>query len=122
MENQKRILIADDEKNIRLTVSRSLESLNYFIDTALNGEEALQKIKENPYDLLLLDLRMPGMSGMEVIEKLNEMNIKIKIVVISAHGTIETAVQAMKSGAADYIEKPFAPNDIRTVIQKVLGV
>jgi DNA-binding response OmpR family regulator len=119
MENTA-ILIVDDEKNIRLTLSQSLESLNLPLQTAVNGEEALQKLTGNEYSLILLDLKMPGMSGMQLLRKVREKWPKIRVIIITAHGTIESAVEAMKLGAVDFIQKPFTPAEIRELATKVL--
>lgn len=119
MENTA-ILIVDDEKNIRLTLSQALESLNLPIQTAVNGEEALQKLADNEYSLMLLDLKMPGMSGMQLLRKVRETWPKIRVIIITAHGTIESAVEALKLGAVDFIQKPFTPVEIRELVTKVL--
>jgi DNA-binding response OmpR family regulator len=119
MENTA-ILIVDDEKNIRLTLSQALESLNLPIQTAVNGEEALQKLAGNEYSLMLLDLKMPGMSGMQLLRKVREKWPKIRVIIITAHGTIESAVEALKLGAVDFIQKPFTPMEIRELATKVL--
>ncbi|HPS40368.1 MAG TPA: response regulator, partial [Candidatus Cloacimonadota bacterium] len=103
---KKRILIVDDEKNIRITLARSLTDANTDVDPVISAEEALDRLVLYQYDLVLLDLKLPGMSGLELIEKLNDMEIKAKIVVISAHGTVDTAVKCLKAGALDFIEKP----------------
>jgi len=103
------ILVVDDEKNIRLTLSQSLESLGVEIRTAVNGEEALQKLQEEDFSLILLDLKMPGMGGMEVLRRVRERWSKARVIIITAHGTIESAVEAMKLGAADFIQKTFQP-------------
>ena len=118
---QKPILVVDDEKNIRLTVSQSLKSLEVPTDTAENGEEALEKVEETDYGLILLDLRLPGMHGMEVLEKVSEIRPDIKVIIITAYGSVESAVKAMKQGAVDYIQKPFSPDEIRDLVSKVLG-
>jgi CheY-like chemotaxis protein len=114
------ILVVDDEKNIRLTLSQSLEPLGLPIQTAVNGEEALQKIEETEFGLLLLDLKMPGMEGMEVLHRVRERWPTIPVIIITAHGTIESAVDAMKMGAVDFIQKPFSPREIRELATKVL--
>jgi FixJ family two-component response regulator len=119
MENQS-ILIADDEKNIRLTLSQALELLGLPIKTAVNGEEALSKLKTEEYGLLLLDLKMPGMDGMEVLQRVREKWPKVRVIILTAHGTIEWAVEAMKLGAVDFIQKPFSPAEIREVVAQVL--
>ncbi|MBI1928291.1 response regulator [Candidatus Poribacteria bacterium] len=115
----KPILIVDDEKNIRLTLSQSLESLGLETDTAVNGEEALAKLKEKEFGLMLLDLKMPGMDGMEVLRRVRKIRPDIRIIMITAHGTIESAVEAMKLGAVDFIQKPFAPKEIRELVSQV---
>jgi DNA-binding response OmpR family regulator len=113
-------LIVDDEKNILLTLSQSLEVLQLETDTAINGEEALAKLKEREFGLILLDIRMPGMDGMEVLRQVREIRPDIGIIMISAYGTIELAVEAMKLGAVDFIQKPFSPEEVRTLVSRVL--
>jgi CheY-like chemotaxis protein len=117
---KKPILVVDDEKNIRLTLSQSLESLGFPIQTAVNGEEALQKLEEAEFGLLLLDLKMPGMDGMEVLHRVRDRWPTIPVIIITAHGTIEFAVDAMKLGAVDFIQKPFSPREIRELVLQVL--
>jgi DNA-binding response OmpR family regulator len=114
------VLIVDDEKNILLTLSQSLEVLQLETDTATNGEEALAKLKEKEFGLILLDIRMPGMDGMEVLRQVREIRPDIRIIMISAYGTIEVAVEAMKLGAVDFIQKPFSPEEIRALVSRVL--
>lgn len=114
----KRILIVDDEKNIRLTIEMSLKSMDLIVDQAISGEEALERLVMYHYDLVLLDLKLPGMSGMEVMEKLVELDIKTRVVIISAHGTIDLAVKMLKANALDFIEKPFSPDEIRKIVAK----
>jgi DNA-binding NtrC family response regulator len=118
--DKKSVLIVDDEKNIRLTLSQALEALELQIDTAINGEEALAKLEGRHFELILLDLKMPGMDGMEVLRRIRRMHPDIKVVIITAHGTIESATEAMKLGAVDFIQKPFAPREIRELVTKVL--
>jgi DNA-binding NtrC family response regulator len=115
-----KILIVDDEKNIRLTISQSLTDMDVETDTAVNGEEALSKLKDTDFALVLLDLRMPGMDGMEVLEKLRKDRPDIRVVIITAHGTIDSAVDAMKLGAVDFIQKPFTPKEIRHLVSKII--
>ena len=117
---KKRILLVDDEKNIRLTVSRSLNSESVEVDAVISAEEALERLALRQYDLMLLDLRLPGMSGSELIGQLAELGISVKTVVISAHGTIDSAVKLLKAGALDFLEKPFSPKEIRQVVAKYL--
>ena len=117
---EKSVLIVDDEKNILLTLSQSLEILQLETDTATNGEQALAKLKEKDFGLILLDLRMPGMDGMEVLRQVREIRPDIRIIMITAYGTIELAVEAMKLGAVDFIQKPFSPEEIRELVSRVL--
>jgi len=116
----KSVLIVDDEKNIRLTLSQSLEALEVVTETAANGEEGLAKLKEKEFALILLDLKMPGMDGMEVLRQVSEIRPDIRIIIITAYGTIESAVEAMKLGAADFIQKPFASEEIRELVSRVM--
>jgi DNA-binding response OmpR family regulator len=117
---RKSILIVDDEKNIRLTLSQALQVLQVETDTATNGEEALAKLKEKEFGLILLDLKMPGMDGMEVLRQVSEIRPDIRIIIITAYGTVESAVEAMKLGAADFIQKPFATEEIRELVSRVI--
>jgi DNA-binding NtrC family response regulator len=114
------ILIVDDEKNIRLTVSQSLESIGLDTDTAMNGDEALAKLKANDYSLILLDLKMPGMDGMQVLRRIREIRPEVRVIVITAYGTVESAVEAMKLGTVDFVQKPFASDEIRALVSRVL--
>ncbi|MFO7667599.1 MAG: response regulator [Desulfobacterales bacterium] len=120
---KKLILVVDDEKNIRLTMSQSLEPLGITVRTAVNGEEALQMIRGNrefKYVLVFLDLKMPGMDGMDVLCRIREEWPKIRVIIITAHGNIDSAVEAMKLGAVDFIQKPFSPGEIRDMANLVL--
>jgi len=116
----RRVLIVDDEKNIRLTLSQTLESLELESDTAANGEEALALLEQRKFGLILLDLKMPGMDGMEVLRRVREVHPNIRVIIITAYGTIESAVEAMRLGAVDFIQKPFAPAEIRELVIQVL--
>jgi DNA-binding response OmpR family regulator len=116
----KPILIVDDEKNICLTLSQALEILEAETDTALNGEEALTKLENKEFGLILLDLRMPGMDGMEVLRRVREIRPDIRVIILTAYGTIESAVEAMKLGAVDFIQKPFSAEEIRELVSRVI--
>jgi DNA-binding NtrC family response regulator len=118
--NKPRVLIVDDEENIRFTLTQALASLPLDIDTAAEGEQALKKVEQGKFSLILLDLRMPGMDGMQVLERLRESRPEIPVVVLTAHGTIETAVDAMQLGAIEFLQKPFVPEDVRRLVSRVL--
>ncbi|MFB3884691.1 MAG: response regulator [Thermodesulfobacteriota bacterium] len=117
---RKSILIVDDEKNIRLTLSQALQVLEMETDVAANGEEALAKLKERTFGLILLDLKMPGMDGMDVLRRVREIRPDIRIIIITAYGTIELAVEAMRLGAVDFIQKPFSPDEVRRLVSRVM--
>lgn len=120
--NEKPILIVDDEKNIRLTLSHCLDSLGYPVETAGDGEEAVAKVKEQDYACVLLDLRMPGMDGMEALKAMRSSRPLLRVIILTAHGTVDSAVEAMKLGAVDFIQKPFLPDAIRELVLNVLSV
>jgi len=117
----KPILIVDDEKNIRLTLSTSLEVLGVETDSAEDGKEALVKLREKEFGLILLDIRMPGVDGMEVLRQVRESRPDIRIIILTAYGTIELAVEAMKLGAVDFIQKPFVPEQIRERVARAMS-
>ena len=117
---KKRVLIVDDEKNIRLTISKSLTSDTLETEAVINAEEALERLALYHYDLVLLDLRLPGMDGREMLRQLRALKINVPVVVISAHGTIDTAVKLLQAGVLDFIEKPFSPDEIRSVVMRYL--
>src|SRR6478609_4517660 len=100
------ILIIDDEKAIRKTLGEILSYEGYKIEEASDGEEGLKKFKEKAFDVVLCDIKMPKLDGIEFLDKARESNPDIPIIMISGHGTIETAVEAVKKGAFDYISKP----------------
>jgi two-component system nitrogen regulation response regulator NtrX len=114
------ILIIDDEKAIRKTLSEILSYEGYKIDEAGDGEEALKKVKEKEYDVILCDIKMPKMDGIEFLEKAKEVSPDIPIIMISGHGTIETAVEAVKKGAYDYISKPPDLNRLLITIRNAM--
>jgi len=117
----KPILIVDDEKNIRLTLSTSLEALGVETDSAEDGKDALAKLREKEFGLILLDIRMPDVDGMEVLRQVRKNRPNIGIIILTAYGTIELAVEAMKLGAVDFIQKPFVPEEIRERVARVMS-
>lgn len=112
-----RILIVDDEKNIISVLRMALELYEYQIDEAGTGTKAYELISTNKYDCILLDMRLPGMDGLEILRQLNPPNV----ILITAHGTIDNAVEAMKLGCVDFIRKPFEVEAVRIAVQKVLA-
>jgi DNA-binding NtrC family response regulator len=114
------ILIVDDEKNIRLTLARAVKPLQVPVQTAVNGEEALEKLRDTPCGLVFLDLKMPGMDGIEVLRRIRASWPTIPVAIVTGHGTIALAVEAMKLGAIDFIQKPFSPAEILEVARQVV--
>src|SRR6187455_3743530 len=114
------ILIIDDEKAIRKTLSEILSFEGYKIDEASDGEEGLKKFREKNYDLVLCDIKMPRIDGIEFLQKAGEVNPDIPIIMISGHGNIETAVEAVKKGAYDYISKPPDLNRLLITIRNAM--
>ena len=116
-----RILIAEDnELNLKLMFD-ILSTQNYEIDTATDGEEALNKLTENKYDLLLLDLQMPKISGFEVLEKIKERNINIKTIIVSACAMSAEIERAKALGCLEFITKPIRLNEFLSVVKRNLG-
>ena len=114
------ILIIDDEKAIRKTLSEILSYEGYKIDEAGDGEEGLKKLKEKEFDVVLCDIKMPKVDGLEFLEKSRDINADTPIIMISGHGTIETAVEAVKKGAYDYISKPPDLNRLLITIRNAM--
>lgn len=114
------ILVVDDERSIRRTLREILEYEDYEVDEAEDGEEALKKLKENRYDVALVDVKMPKRDGLEVLQGVREMELDVPLVMISGHGTIETAVEATKLGAFDFIEKPPDLNRLLLTLRNAL--
>jgi DNA-binding NtrC family response regulator len=114
------ILIIDDEKAIRKTLSEILSFEGYKIDEASDGEEGLKKFRERNYDVVLCDIKMPKIDGIEFLQKASESNPDVPVIMISGHGNIETAVEAVKTGAYDYISKPPDLNRLLITIRNAM--
>jgi len=114
------ILVVDDEKNLRLTLTEALAPLGYEVRTAANGREALAELSRGGVGLVLLDLQMPEMDGMTLLRQLAEVSPESRVIILTAHGTIADAVEAIKLGAVDFLQKPFAPDELRTLVAQVL--
>lgn len=114
------ILIADDEENIRFVLQRVLQREGYMVDTAVNGRDALNKLQQRSYDLLLLDLQMEPVSGMELFQTIRELDKNIVVVILTAHGSMDSAIEALRLGAFDYLLKPASPDLIRSRVREGL--
>jgi DNA-binding NtrC family response regulator len=115
-----KILIIDDEKSIRSTLREILEYEKYEVDEAVDGKDGLDKIAEKKYDIALCDIKMPKFDGIEVLEKAQEVDGELQFIMISAHGSIETAVEAVKKGAYDFIQKPPDLNRLLITVRNAL--
>ena len=115
------ILVIDDEKIIHESCGRILQEAGYTVETAMSGQEALEKLKGKRYDLVLSDIKMPGMSGVETLEKMKKDVPDITVVMFTGYSSVETARDTMKLGAYDYIPKPFTPEELLSVVEKALN-
>ncbi|QOX79737.1 sigma-54-dependent Fis family transcriptional regulator [Trichlorobacter lovleyi] len=114
-----RILVADDEESMRWVLSKALRKKGYSVDLAADGNQALRQVREQSYDLVIVDIKMPGMSGLEFLDKARELRPDLLVVVMTAEASMKNAVEAMKRGAYDYITKPFDLEVIDAIIEKV---
>ncbi len=115
------ILIVDDEKSIRYSLKRMMEG-KYSILTAQNGKEALEQVKEGSPDLIIMDIKMPGRNGIDVLREIKSIDPKSLVIIMTAYGTTETAIEAMKYGAFDYILKPFPIPQMKGLVEKALSL
>jgi DNA-binding response OmpR family regulator len=116
----KKILIVDDDAELRANLSEILKNKGYETYEAFSGEEAIKKTETKDFDVILLDLMMPGISGMDVLMELRKVKPKTKIIMITAFATIDNAVEAIKKGASDYISKPFKVAELDATIRQVI--
>ena len=117
---QQKILVVDDEHLIRWSLEQNLKKQGYEVVTAASGEDALKLLKDDVPDLMLLDIQLPGIDGLAVLERVKEMEEEIIVIMVTAMGVLETAVKAMRMGAYDYINKPFNLDELAIVIKKAL--
>ncbi len=115
-----KILVIDDEEVVGRSLRRTFEGEDYEIETALSGLEGLRRARGESFDLMLVDLKMPDISGLDVIKALREEQPDTMIIMITGYSTVDSAVRALKTGAFDYIPKPFTPNEISDVVERAL--
>ncbi|MBN2199262.1 MAG: response regulator [Candidatus Aminicenantes bacterium] len=113
-----RILVVDDEITVCKSIRQVLLSEDVEVDTALSGEEALKKDEDTSFDVVITDLMMPGISGLELLERLKVRRPAVSLIMITGYPTIKTAVQAVKLGAFDYLPKPFTPAELRSLVSR----
>jgi two-component system response regulator AtoC len=114
------ILIVDDERDFQTLIRGSLSADRYEVWTARNGDEALKRIRQTPVDLVLADLIMPGMNGLDLLQRIKGINPELTVIMITGFGTIETAVEAMRHGAYDYLTKPFEQDELQIRVERAL--
>ncbi len=114
------IMIVDDESSVRESLAQWFRIDGYRVDMAPDGASALQKLQENPWDIILLDIKMPGMNGIELQNRIKQIDKNIVTIVITAYATVDTAIQALKEGAFDYITKPIDPDDLSRLIKNAV--
>ena len=120
MDTKMRIMIVDDELIVRESLLNWFEQYGHEMDTAASGSEALKKLELKPFQLLFVDIKMPGMNGLELLEKVKKDYPDIMVVIITAYGSIESAVKAMRTGASDYLLKPFKPDQLSLVVERII--
>jgi len=115
------LLVVDDEKAVRDSLEDVLELENYQVDVVGTGEDALEALNEHEYDLLLLDIKMPGISGIEVMRQSRRQAPDTKVIILTGHGSLESAIEALRTGASDYILKPYSSENILSSIGRALS-
>jgi two-component system nitrogen regulation response regulator GlnG len=115
-----RILIADDEDSLRWVLEKGLRQAGYDVTGVKDGAAAIRAMEDEAFDLVFLDVRMPGMDGVTALGKMRERRADVCVVVMTAHGTMETAIQAMQAGAYDYLTKPFDIDEVLLLAQRAL--
>ena len=120
MTENVRILIADDEASLRLVLQTALNKVGYEVDTVKNGKEALYMVQKNHYDIAIFDIRMPEMDGLQAFYEIHKIKPSLPIILMTAFGSSETAVNAMKHGAYDYILKPFNLDEVKIIVSRAI--
>ena len=120
MSKMPRILVVDDEEAMRESLNDWLKEDGYEVGLAAGGQEAIDMVRDEPWEVILLDLKMPGMNGLETLKHLKEVRPDAEILMMTAYATVDTAVQAMKEGAFDYLVKPFDPDEVEILIKKIV--
>lgn len=118
MMPQEKILVVDDERNTRRTLDEALAPLGYEVLLAASGEKAIERMGDPGIGLVLLDLKMPGIQGLDVLEWIERERPDVSVVILTAHGTVDSAVESMKHGALDVIQKPFSLEQIRALVTR----
>lgn len=120
-EPERVILIVDDEEGLREGLGKLLEDEGYVVLCAETGEEALDVLQQSRIDLVLTDMRMPGMDGIELLKKIRERHGDLGVIILTGYGQIESYIEAMNFGAIEYVSKPFKVNELKFIVNKVLN-
>ena len=120
MTERIRILIVDDELIVRESLAGWLRRAGYEVEAASGGHQALEMISGGDYDLVFLDIRMPDINGIEVLKNVKVLHPHVLVVIITAYGSVETAIEAMKTGADDFLIKPFDPQGLKLLVEKLV--
>ncbi len=122
MAHNLRMLCVDDHPDLRRSLEQQFLNEDFQVDTAEDGLAALEKIKNNHYDIVLLDLMMPRLDGMGVLREMKKMNVYTNVIMLTAVDEVATAMECVKMGAKDFIQKPYDPEELLHVVIKVLGI
>ncbi len=114
-----KILVIDDEAIIRISCQKALSSCNYDVKAASSGKEGLEMLENESFHLVLLDLKMPDIDGLEVLKEIKEKSPETKVIMITGYSTVDTAVKSLKLGAINYLEKPFTPNALIEAVKEI---
>jgi len=115
-----RVLVVDDEESVRFFLTRALAKAGYAVDAAPDGQVAIDLLGRTPYDVVLTDLVMPGLTGLDVLAAVHEMDKESIVILMTAHGTVENAIDALRKGAFDYITKPFETKELLVTVERGL--
>jgi DNA-binding NtrC family response regulator len=115
------VLIIDDEAEIRESLQTLLEIEGFTVEAAINGEDGLAQMADHPFDLVLLDLTLPGRDGMEILSEIRSHDSRLPVIMITAYGTVENAVRAMQSGAANFVQKPWDNEKLLADVRAAVG-
>lgn len=120
MLERAKVVVIDDEPVVCESCKRILERAGYLVETFTNSKEALERVSQEIFDAAIVDLKMPDIDGMELLRRIKQEYPEIMVVMITGYSTVDTAVQAMKMGAFDYVPKPFTPDELEIVVKNAL--
>lgn len=118
----KKVLVVDDTKNIRMLLTTCLELNDYEVLSASNGSDAIELFKSQKFDFAFLDIKLPGLSGTEVLRRIRDINITIPVVIMTAFATVKNAVECTKLGAVAYLQKPFTADRVKTILAEISDI